>query len=402
MKYVIILGDGMADLPCPELNGKTPLQAANCPVFDQIAQKGRVGLAKNVPEAYLPGSDVANLSVMGYDPSRYYTGRSPLEAVSMGIDMQENDMAFRCNLVTLSAPIGSPDCRMEDYSAGEISSADAKVLIEAIQEKLGEKHKNFYPGVSYRHLLVWKNAPSQVEFTPPHDFSKQLVTEQNLPQGDDAEIFLQMLKQSWEILHQHPINQKRMAQGLNPANSLWFWGAGQKPFLPDFQQEYGLQGGIISAVDLLKGIGICAGMQVLEVPGITGNIHTNFAGKAQAAIAALQAGLDLVYLHVEAPDEAGHQGNLDLKIQAIEAIDQQIAAPILEYLESQGDYRLLVLPDHPTPVSLLTHTRDPIPFALCGRNIQPDLAQQYDESTAAASGLFLEEGFRLMGKFVQS
>ncbi len=390
----------MADLPCPELNGKTPLQAADCPVLDQIAQKGRVGLAKNVPEAYLPGSDVANLSVMGYDPSRYYTGRSPLEAVSMGIDMQENDLAFRCNLVTLSAPIGSPDCRMEDYSAGEISSEDARILIEAVQEKMGGNKKNFYSGVSYRHLLIWENAPARVEFTPPHDFSRQPVTEQNLPKGEDSEVFLQMLRQSWEILNQHPINQKRQAAGLNPANSLWFWGAGKKPFLPDFQQEYGLQGGIISAVDLLKGIGICAGMQVLEVPGITGNIHTNFSGKAKAAIAALKDGLDLVYLHVEAPDEAGHQGNLALKIQAIEAIDHQIAAPVLEYLESQGDYRLLVLPDHPTPVSLLTHTRDPIPFALCGSNIQPDSARQYDEKTAAASGLLLEKGFHLMRKFI--
>lgn len=400
MKYVVVLGDGMADYACPQLNGKTPLQYAHTPHMDAIASKGQIGLVHTVPQDLAPGSDVANLSVLGYNPQRYYTGRSPLEALSMGIDLQKEDIAFRCNLVTLSGPLDAKTTKMIDYSAGEISTAEAQELLKTIGAAFNTTQYQFYAGISYRHLMIWKNGPDDLILTPPHDISKQTV-HPHLPQGKGAEILLDFMRQSMEILQQHPINQKRKEQGLPLANSLWFWGQGKKPYLPSFQEKFGIKGAVISAVDLIKGIGLCAGMQVIEVPGCTGNIHTNFSGKAAAAQKALQEGIDFVYIHIEAPDEAGHQGDLQTKIKAIEEIDQKIIGPVWECLRTFDSYGLMVLPDHPTPICTLTHARDPVPFACCATKERQNQKLVYDEETAAASGLIIPQGHTLLERFIK-
>jgi len=399
MKYIIVVGDGMADYPRPELDNKTPLQYANTPNMDLLASRGEVGLVKTVPERFAPGSDVANLSVMGYAPEKYYTGRAPLEAVSMGVDLADEDVAFRCNLVTLSGETNYARKQMVDYSAGEISSEEARELINAVESQLGTGDKHFYPGISYRHLMVWRGGPEKTALTPPHDISGQRVGEY-LPRSDGGAELLEIMQQSYGILRDHPVNLSRAEKGLRPANSVWLWGQGKRPALPLFKDLYRLEGAVISAVDLIMGIGICAGMQVIQVPGATGNIHTNFKGKAQAALQALQDGVNYVYLHVEAPDEAGHQGDTEIKVRAIEKIDRNVLGLIMDGLAEFADYRIMVLPDHPTPLSIRTHTAEPVPFVISDKNIAHSGVQAYNEETATASGLMIPDGPSLMRRFI--
>lgn len=400
MKYIVILGDGMADYPRSELGGQTPLQYARTPHMDALAARGETGLVKTVPDGFAPGSDVANLSVMGYAPEKYYTGRSPLEAVSMGVKLADEDVAFRCNLVTLSREPDYHDKQMVDYSAGEITSEEARELIETVQLKLGSGDKCFYPGISYRHLMVWLNGPEKTDLTPPHDISGRVVRDY-LPGGAGADTLLEMMKESYALLKEHPVNRSRVDRGLRPANSIWLWGQGKRPQLPLFKDMYHLDGAVISAVDLIMGIGICAGLQVIKVPGATGNIHTNFKGKAEAALSALRDGADFVYLHIEAPDEAGHQGDTETKVRAIEEIDRQVLGLLQEGLADCPDYRLMVLPDHPTPLSIRTHTAEPVPYVLAdSRAVAGTAGKTYSELNASATGIMVPDGPSLMRKFI--
>ena len=400
MKYVVILGDGMADFTMPELDNKTPLQYAKKPTIDMLASKGTVGLVRTVPEGIAPGSDAANLSVMGYDPKVYYTGRSPLEAVSMGIELSPTDVALRCNLVHLSEEESEySDKTMIDYSSDEISTAESKVLIEAVNDALKTENINFHPGISYRHCMVWSNGRTGLGCTPPHDISEKKIKEY-LPE-EQSGLLLELMKKSYDILKDHPINQARKARGLRTANSIWLWGEGKKPALSSFQEKYEKTGAMISAVDLLKGIGICAGLDSIDVEGATGNIDTNFIGKANAAIKALEDGKDFVYVHVEAPDECGHRYEIENKVKAIELLDSQIVKPILEGI-SKFDYRVLVLPDHPTPLRLRTHTSEPVPFIIYdSTNEVQAQANSYDEFEAEKSGVFVEDGYKLMDLFIK-
>ncbi len=400
MKYVVILGDGMADFTMPELDNKTPLQYAKKPTIDMLASKGTVGLVRTVPEGIAPGSDAANLSVMGYDPKVYYTGRSPLEAVSMGIELSPTDVALRCNLVHLSEEESEySDKTMIDYSSDEISTAESKVLIEAVNDALKTENINFHPGISYRHCMVWSNGRTGLGCTPPHDISEKKIKEY-LPE-EQSGLLLELMKKSYDILKDHPINQARKARGLRTANSIWLWGEGKKPALSSFQEKYEKTGAMISAVDLLKGIGICAGLDSIDVEGATGNIDTNFIGKANAAIKALEDGKDFVYVHVEAPDECGHRYEIENKVKAIELLDSQIVKPILEGI-SKFDYRVLVLPDHPTPLRLRTHTSEPVPFIIYdSTNEVQSQANSYDEFEAEKSGVFVEDGYKLMDLFIK-
>ncbi len=400
MKYVVILGDGMADYPMKELNNKTPLQYANKPNIDMLAQKGTVGLVKTVPDGIPPGSDAANLSVMGYNPKVYYTGRSPLEAVSMGIELKPTDVALRCNLVYLSEDEPTyEDKTMIDYSSDEISTDEARVLIEAVNSALKRENMTFYPGISYRHCMVWSNGVTGLGCTPPHDILERKVTEY-LPK-EESGVLLELMKKSYDILKEHPVNLARKARGLRPANSIWLWGEGKKPALASFSEKYNKTGTMISAVDLLKGIGLCAGLNSVDVEGATGNIHTNFIGKANAAIAELDSGKDFVYVHVEAPDECGHRYEIDNKVKAIEYLDEKVVAPILDGLRKHKEYRVLVLPDHPTPLSLRTHTSEPVPFIIYDSTDEVmSEAKSYDEAEAIKTGIFVEEGYKLMDWFI--
>ena len=402
MKYVVFLGDGMADIPVEALGGKTPLAVAKKENIDRLAPKSEIGLARTVPLGMKPGSDTANLAVLGYDPRTCYTGRSPLEALSMGIELADTDVAVRCNLVTLSDESNYADKTMVDYSSGEISTEEARVLIAYIEEKLGTDRLSFHSGISYRHCLIVHDAELGTELTPPHDITGKKI-KRHLPSGKLGDIFLDLQKASYELLKDHPINVKRVAEGKNPANSVWFWGEGTKPALPDFYEKNGIHGAIISAVDLLKGIGKGANMQVIDVPGATGNVHTDFAAKGRAAIEALKT-LDYVYIHVEAPDESGHQGSLEDKITSIEKIDSDIVGPVLDHLESTGEpYHVLVCPDHPTPLATRTHSGEPIPYLIykSDAEIHSGVAI-YDEESAASTGIFLDEGFRLMEKLLST
>lgn len=400
MKYIVLVGDGMADYPRPELDNKTPLQYARTPRMDLLASRGETGLVQTVPPGFSPGSDVANLSVLGYAPEKYYTGRSPLEAVSMGVELADDDVAFRCNLVTLSGTGAYPDKTMADYSAGEITSQEARELISAVQAGLGDGVKQFYPGISYRHLMVWRGGPEKTALTPPHDIPGRVVRDY-LPRGAGDIELLELMRRSHALLANHSVNRSREERGLNPGNSIWLWGQGKRPALPLFKDLYGLDGAVVSAVDLIMGIGICAGLAVLEVPGATGNIHTNFRGKAEAALQALREGADFVYLHVEAPDEAGHQGDTDTKVRAIEAIDHQVLAPLLEGLPELGAYRVMLLPDHPTPLEIRTHTAEPVPFVIMDSNTAESAGDKlYDEQCAAASGITVPDGPALMRRFL--
>ncbi len=396
MKYVVFLGDGMADFPCDALGNKTPLECANKPNMDMIAKKGSLGLAKTVDDALSPGSDVANLSVLGYDPMVYYSGRSPLEALSIGVDLNDTDVTFRANLVTLSDEGDYSRKTMVDYSAGEVSTQEAVELITYLQKELVVPGFSLYSGISYRHLLVWDKGSLNVKLTPPHDISKKKVTDY-LPGGEAGNVLLEIMKKSHMLLKNHPINLDRIRRGKNPANSLWIWGEGTKPALDSFKDKYGLSGCMISAVDLLKGIGNGTGMQVATVVGATGNIDTNFDGKAEAAIRAFDAGCEFVYIHVEAPDECGHQGQIDQKVKAIELIDEKIVGPVMRYLENSGeDYAVLLTPDHPTPLSVMTHVKDPVPFAIYKKGQAESSGLSYTEANAKETGLFVEKGCELI------
>lgn len=399
MKFIVVLGDGMADRPRPELGGRTPLAYARTPHMDRVASS-LLGMVRTVPQGLPPGSDVANLAVMGFDPRRYYTGRSPLEAVSMGIDLGPMDIAFRCNLVSLSDEEPFEAKTMVDYSAGEISTREARELIAAVASRLDTADRRFYPGISYRHLMVWKNGPEGSALTPPHDISGKVIGPY-LPKGEGAPGLLSLMCESAAILAGHPVNAARRARGLRPATAVWLWGRGRRPSLPRFTDLYGLEGAVISAVDLVRGIGRCAGMEVIEVPGVTGNIHTNFRGKAEAALAALEEGLDFVYVHVEAPDEAGHQGDLETKIRAIEAVDEQVLGEILGGLREFPSYRVMVLPDHPTPLDIRTHTDDPVPFAMADQAAPPG-ACPFSEENAARTGVYLPDGPALLRRFLEN
>jgi 2,3-bisphosphoglycerate-independent phosphoglycerate mutase len=387
MKFVVILGDGMADRPLAALQGRTPLQAANKPNMDLIAKQGRSGLALTVPDGFPPGSDVANLSVMSYEPERYYTGRAPLEAAAMGVRLDDKDVAFRCNFVTVEDGI------MKDYSAGHITSEEGQKLIEALKPLM--PGQRLYAGVSYRNLLVLK-AGEKAVCTPPHDISDQPVLG-HLPRGQDAERLNELMEAARPVLAEHPVNQKRQAEGKKPANAIWLWGQGPAPAMPTFLEKHGLFGAMISAVDLLKGIGKYAGLEVIDVPGATGTINTSYTGKVEAALKALRR-LDFVYLHVEAPDEAGHEGDLVQKILAIELFDQRVVGPLLEGLVKSGeDWRVLLLPDHATPISIKTHSRDPVPFTIMGKGIVPDGVERFDEDEAKKGGYGLVGATKLVG-----
>lgn len=402
MKYLIVLYDGMADYPVPCFNGKTPMMMAQKPVFDSLAQRATVGLVRTVAPGLKPGSDVANLSVLGYDPKLYYTGRSPLEAVSMGVQMEDTDIALRCNLVTLSDEENYADKTMVDYCAGDISTAEAAELIKAVQEGLGNDVFTFYPGVSYRHCLIWKNGTTDLgNMTPPHDISGRVVGEY-LSKSENAALLLDLMKKSVEILKNHPVNQARVAAGKRPATSIWLWGEGKKPILKPFQELYGVKGSIISAVDLLKGIAISAGMNAPDVPGATGYIDTNYAGKVAAAISEWDNGQDLVYLHFEGPDECGHRNEPENKVKCIELIDEKVLTPLIEKLNSTGeDYKIMILPDHPTPIVTGTHASDPVPFLIYekDREIESGVTS-IDEETAKTTGVFVEKGHELMKIFL--
>ncbi len=395
MKYVLVLGDGMADRPIAELEGKTPLEYAKTPTLDALAGVSEIGLVATVPEGMSPGSDTANLSVLGYNPRDYYTGRSPLEALSIGVPMKDTDIAIRCNIVTVSEEEGVPyeEQTILDHSSGEISTEDAAVLLDVVRKELENQEFKYYVGTSYRHLLIWDRG-SVVPLTPPHDVLGQTIG-QYLPK---EQLLRNMMKKSYEILKNHPLNTERKKAGLNPANSCWFWGAGTKPALSSFEEKNAKKGAMISAVDLLKGIAVGSGMDNIEVEGANGTLHTNYEGKADAAIKALtEDGYDFVYIHVEAPDEMGHQGSAERKIQAIQFLDERIIKRVKEGLDASGeDYRMLVLPDHPTPVAVRTHTSEPVPYLLYDSADKKRTNVLYNEKDAESTGIFIEQGYKLM------
>lgn len=397
MKYIVILGDGMADEPIDALGGKTPLACAETPVMDELASKGEMGMVQNVPAGMAPGSDVANLSVLGYDPAVCYSGRSPLEALSVGVAMEPTDIVLRCNIVTLTEEEPYAEKTILDHSSGEISTADADILMDAIRENFNSDEFQYYTGTSYRHITIWKNGVMP-QLEPPHDHLTQVIGPY-LPQETKLRA---MMEKSFDILNTHPLNLERAAKGKNKANSLWFWGAGTKPSLQNFTEKTGLKGAMVSAVDLLKGIAVGAEMKVYQVPGATGSIDTNFEGKAQAAIDALtKDGCDFVYVHVEAPDEMGHQGLLKEKIQSIEYLDRRLIAPVKKAMEDAGeDFRMLVLPDHPTPIRLRTHTGDPVPYVLYDSTRQRKSIQKYTEAEAEATGNYEPNGYRLIERLL--
>jgi 2,3-bisphosphoglycerate-independent phosphoglycerate mutase len=400
MKYVVLLGDGMADYPTSMLGGKTPLQCAFTPFLDQIAAEGTLGLVDTIPAGFTPGSDVANLSVLGYDPAQTYTGRGPLEAASMGIGLGPNDIAYRCNLVTIGQK-DTPEAFMDDFTAGHISTKEARDIILSINKQIGSSQFQFFPGVGYRHLFVWRYAASSPVTTPPHDIPGKAIAPY-LPHGECAEEVNSFMQKAGEILRSHPINIQRQSLGKKQANSIWLWGQGRKPQVIPLTQKYNLKGGMISAVDLLNGIGVIAGLKVIPVEGATGYIDTNYEGKARTALDALRF-MDFIFVHLEAPDEMGHEGNAAGKIQAIELFDEKIVGPILNNVGSFGDYRILVLSDHPTPLDLKTHAGDPSPFAVLSSRKDENKAAglPFNELAARESSILISPGHLLMEKFIQ-
>ncbi|MHB8707650.1 MAG: cofactor-independent phosphoglycerate mutase [Desulfuromonadales bacterium] len=395
MKYLILVGDGMADEPIEELGGLTPLEKAFTPNMDRLARAGLTGMAETVPAAFHPGSDVANLSVFGYDPATCYTGRSPLEAASMGVELGPDDVAFRLNLVTLAAHSG--ELYMEDFSAGHIATDEARELIATLQDELGDETFQFYPGVSYRHLMVWRGGREDFRLAPPHDLTNQGLRAYT-PRSPEAAPLMQITTSAQLLFKNHPVNRRREAARKLPANSIWLWGQGKRPKMQTLQAMYGLSGAVISAVDLIKGIGIYAGLKVIDVPGATGYLDTNYRGKAQAALDALRE-LELVYVHVEAPDEAAHSGLLDDKLEAIERFDKEVVGTILDGLEAVGECRVLVLPDHPTPVRRMTHTKDPVPFILYGTSGEfapRGTVSGYSEANARSTGVMVTPGHLML------
>lgn len=401
MKYLVMLCDGMADEPNEALGNSTPMEKANKPFMDSLAAKAEVGIVKTVAEGLKPGSDVANLSVLGYEPAVYYSGRSPLEAASIGIDLKDTDVTLRCNLVTLSDDEDYENKTILDYCADDISSEEAKILIEYIQEKLGNDVFRFYPGVSYRHCLVWSNGnPHPGVLTPPHDITGKVITDY-IPKGEAVDELYDLMKKSYDLLKDHPVNQARIARGKRPANSIWLWGEGTKPLLDNFSEKFGIKGSMISAVDLLKGIAICAGMNSVDVDGATGYLDTNFDGKCKAAIEEFKNGADLVYIHVEAPDECGHRGEIENKVKAIEMIDEHILGPVVEFLKGYDDFAVLVCPDHPTPLSIRTHTSTPVPYLIYdSKNEINSGVKVFCEKEARETGNYIEKGFTMMNYFL--
>ena len=400
MKYIVVLYDGMADYPVPALGGKTPMELAKKPCLDKLASMGEVGLVKTVAEGLKPGSDIANMSVLGYNPKECYTGRSPLEAVSIGVNMLDSDIIFRCNLVTLSDEENYEDKTMVDYSAGDISTADAAEIIKSVEEHFGNDIFKFYSGVAYRHCLVWHEGTLDLgKLTPPHDISGKVIGE-HLSKSENAKDLIAMMKESYDFLMEHPVNKRRIAEGKRPANSIWLWGEGTKPSLPDFKEKYGVDGSIISAVDLLKGIAKCAGMNAPEVEGATGYIDTNFEGKAECAIKELET-KDFVYIHIEAPDECGHRNEPENKVKSIEIIDEKVLSKVVEALDKYDDYKIMVLPDHPTPIVTMTHAGDAVPYMIYQKSKATNNGvASFTEETAKATGNYVEIGHTLMDKFI--
>lgn len=399
MKYVIVLGDGMADEPIEQLSGKTPLEYAKTPVMDQLAKESEIGLVHTIPEGMKPGSDTANLAVLGYNPKKYYTGRSPLEALSIGVDMKDTDIAMRCNIVTVSEEEDYEQKTIIDHSSSEISTEDAAVLLEAVRKELENESYKYYVGTSYRHLTIWDHG-EVVDLTPPHDILGKVIGDY-LPKEAALK---EMMKKSFDILNNHPLNIERAKKGLHKANSIWFWGAGTRPSLTSFEEKNGKRGAMISAVDLLKGIAVGAQMKVIEVEGADGTLHTNYEGKAKAAVEALlQDGYDFAYIHVEAPDEMGHQGSVERKIQSIEYLDQRVIKVVKEEMERSGeDYRMLVLPDHPTPIACRTHTSDPVPYMLYDSTDKKAFAHHYNEAEARLSGNETMDGYTLIDYLLEN
>lgn len=400
MKYMIILGDGMADREIPELGGRTPLAYADTPAMDALAAKSEIGMVQTIPAGMAPGSDTANLSVLGYDPRKYYTGRSPLEALSIGVDLRSTDVALRCNLVTVSADgLAYEEKTILDHSSGEIDTADAAILLEAVRKEFETQSYRFYTGTSYRHLTIWDRG-TVVDLTAPHDILGRKIGGY-LPEQQELRA---MMEKSYDILMAHPINRARIERGLNPANSIWFWGAGTRPMLDPFQEKTGHTGVMISAVDLLKGIAVGAQMKVIEVPGANGGLHTNYEGKADAAVnALLREDYDFAYIHLEAPDEMGHQGSYERKVQAIENLDQRIIRRVTAQMEAAGQaFRMLVLPDHPTPVAIRTHSADPVPYLLYDSTKPRENSLHYNEKEAAAGGILVAEGHTMIGRLFEN
>ncbi|MBQ8297073.1 MAG: cofactor-independent phosphoglycerate mutase [Ruminococcus sp.] len=402
MKYLVMLCDGMADYPVEALGGKTPLEAAFTPVMDKLAETADVGLVKTVADGMKPGSDVANLSVLGYDPEVYYTGRSPLEAGSIGIDMKKTDVSLRCNLVTLTDEPVYEDKTILDYCADDISTEEAKVLIDFLAEKLNNDEFSFYSGVSYRHCLIWNNGTLDIgTMTPPHDITGKPIKEY-VPVHENAAKLYDLMKKSYDLLKDHPVNKARVERGQRPANSIWLWGEGVRANLDDFKEKYGLSGSMISAVDLLKGIGKFSNMAVVSVEGATGYIDTNFEGKANAAIEEFKRGQDFVYIHVEAPDECGHRNEMENKVKSIELIDKLILGPVVEELKKIDDFKVLVTPDHPTPLCLKTHTNDAVPFMIYNSTKSKEgVKNGFSEKTAESTGLYIDRGFTMMKRFIE-
>jgi len=398
VKYIIVQGDGMADYPVDSLGGKTPLEAAETPHMDWLASHGIFGLAHTIPEGLPPGSDVGNLSILGYDPHLYHTGRSPLEAASMGVALKPEDVAFRCNLVTLRRE--GDGSVMEDFTAGHISSEEGADIIRDLNQKLGNESLNFYPGVSYRHLMVWRGGKETMKTTPPHDITDKTVSP-HLPEGEGSETLLGLMEESALLLAKHPVNSKREEKGKRRATSIWLWGQGKAPRIPSLKEKYGINGGVIAAVDIINGLGIYAGLERVHVPGVTGYLDTNYKGKAEYGLRTLDQ-KDFIFIHVEAADEAGHMGDAKKKIQAIEDIDQKVVGTLIQGMDRVKDWRLLLLPDHPTPIVLKTHSSDPVPFVLfssTGKEETKGLG--YNENDAKKTGVVVKDGFNLMGALIE-